>query len=169
MGKKLQVWLPFMFAIVMVAGMMVGYKLRENTSLPGFFRSSTKTPIQEVLDLINMKYVDKVTTDTLGNKIIDDVLSELDPHSVYIPAKQLDDVTDDMRGNFGGIGVEFQIFSDTLNIINVLPGGPSDKAGLKIGDQMVRVNDSINIAGKKLESENIRKLLRGKKGTDVKV
>jgi carboxyl-terminal processing protease len=65
--------------------------------------------------------------------------------------------------------VEFQIFSDTLNIINVLPGGPSDKAGLKIGDQMVRVNDSINIAGKKLESENIRKLLRGKKGTDVKV
>ena len=116
-----------------------------------------------------MKYVDKVTTDTLGSKIIDDVLSELDPHSVYIPAKQLDNVTEDMRGNFGGIGVEFQIFTDTLNIINVLPGGPSDKAGLKIGDQMLRVNDSINIAGKKLESENIRKLLRGKKGTEVKV
>ncbi len=169
MGKKLQVWLPLMFAIVMIAGMMIGYKLRENTSMPGFFRLSSKSPLQEVLDIIRMRYVDNVATDTLGNKMIDQILSKLDPHSIFIPAKDLDDINDDLRGNFSGIGVEFQIFYDTLNIINVLPTGPADKAGLKMGDKIIKVNDTITIAGKKLEAEKIRRVLRGKRGTDVKV
>jgi carboxyl-terminal processing protease len=169
MSKKLQVWLPLMFSIVMVVGMVIGYKLRENTTVPGFFRLSSKSPIQEVLDIIRMKYVDDVGTDTLGNKIIQDVLNKLDPHSVYIPAKDLEDVNDDMRGNFSGIGVEFQIFYDTLNVLNVLPGGPSDKAGLMMGDKIIKVNDTITIAGKKLEAEKIRRVLRGKRGTNVKV
>jgi carboxyl-terminal processing protease len=169
MGKKLQVWLPLMFSLVMVVGMVIGYKLRENTTVPGFFRLSSKSPIQEVLDIINMKYVDKIGTDTLGNNIIEEVLSKLDPHSIYIPAKDLEAVTDDMRGNFSGIGVEFQIFHDTLNILNVLPGGPSDKAGLQMGDKIIKVNDTINIAGRKIEAEKIRRVLRGKRGTDVKV
>lgn len=169
MGKKLQVWLPLMFAIVMVAGMVIGYKLRENTSMPGFFKMHSKTPVQEVLDIIRMKYVDDVATDTFGTKIIEDVLDNLDPHSVYIPAKDLAEMNDDLRGNFSGIGVEFQIFHDTLNVINVLPGGPSDKAGMKMGDKIIVVNDTIAIAGKNLKPENIRTILRGKKGTTVKV
>ena len=157
MGKKLQVWLPLMFSVVMVIGMVIGYKLRENTSMPGFFRMSSKSALQEVLDIVRMKYVDDIGTDTLGNKIIDEVLGKLDPHSVFIPAKDLEAINDDLRGNFSGIGVEFQIFYDTLNIIHVLPGGPSDKAGLKMGDKMIKVNDSVTLAGTNYSADNIRK------------
>jgi carboxyl-terminal processing protease len=168
-NRKLQVWLPILFAVVMVSGMSIGYKLRENTSMPGFFKMATKTPMQEVLDLIDMKYVDPVQTDTLGYKVIQNMLTKLDPHSIYIPSEELREVNDDLRGNFGGIGVEFQIFYDTVNVLNVVQGGPSDKAGLQVGDKLIRVNDTVIIAGKKLEPESIRKQLRGESGSVVKV
>ncbi len=168
-NRKLQVWLPALFAVVMVAGMAIGYKLRENTSMPGFFKMADKSPMQEVLDLINMKYVDSVRIDTLGDKLIQNMLNKLDPHSIYITADQLNDVNDDLRGNFSGIGVEFQIFYDTVNVLNVIKDGPSDKAGLQVGDKIIRVNDTTLIAGKKLQPDNIRKLLRGERGSNVKV
>lgn len=168
-NRKLQVWLPVLFAVVMVLGMSIGYKLRENTSMPGFFKMGTKTAMQEVLDLINMKYVDPVSTDTLGDKVIQNMLTKLDPHSVYIPVEELREVNDELRGNFGGIGVEFQIFYDTVNVLNVVQSGPSDKAGLQVGDKIIKVNDTITIAGRKLKPENIRKLLRGESGSVVKV
>ncbi len=165
----MQVWLPVLFALVMVAGMTIGYKLRENTSMPGFFKMSRKSPMQEVLDLIQLKYVDAVGTDTLGNKVIQDMLSKLDPHSIYIPSSRLRDINDELRGNFTGIGVEFQVFYDTVNILNVLKGGPSDIAGLKVGDRIITVNDTSSIAGKKIKPDGIRKLLRGETGSEVKL
>src|SRR5215831_3016806 len=131
-NKKLQVWLPLLFALVMIIGMTLGYKLRDNTQTArSFFQFSVKrSPIQEVLDLIMLKYVDKVDTDTLGNSAIQDMLARLDPHSNFIPAVDLGEINDDLKGNFQGIGIEFQIFKDTVNVVSVLPGGPSEKAGL---------------------------------------
>ena len=168
-NKRLQVWLPLLFSIVMVLGMVVGYKLREDTSMQGFFKLSNKNALQQVLDLVELKYVDKVDTDTLGANAIQNILTKLDPHSIYIPASDLMQVNDDLRGNFSGIGVEFQMFYDTVNVLNVLPGGPSEKAGLLVGDKIITVNDSVQISGKKLNPDDIRKYLRGERGSSVKV
>jgi carboxyl-terminal processing protease len=168
-NKKLQVWLPLLLSIIMVAGMVIGYKLREESGIKNFFTINSKTSFEEVLDLVKLKYVDKVGTDSLGNNAINDLLHHLDPHSVFIPATDLDYVNDDLRGNFSGIGIEFQMFYDTVNVLNVLPGGPSERAGLQVGDKFLKVNDSISIAGKHLEPNDIRKLLRGANGSMVKL
>jgi carboxyl-terminal processing protease len=167
--KRLQVWMPLLFSIVMIVGMVIGFRLRENTRTGGsFFKMAKRTPLQEVLDLINMKYVDSVNTDTLGNDAIQEMLTHLDPHSVYIPASMLQEVNEDLEGNFEGIGVEFQIIKDTVHVVNVLPKGPSDEAGVKIGDRFVKVGDSL-VAGNDITTERIKKLLRGPGGSSVKV
>ncbi len=168
-NRKLQVWLPLLFSITMVFGMAVGYRLRENTNMPGFFRTANKSAMQEVLDLISLRYVDNVGVDTLSNKTIQNMLNRLDPHSIYIPASKLSTINDGLRGNFSGIGVEFQMFYDTVNVLNVLPGGPSEKAGMQVGDKIIKVNDTINIAGTKMNTDAIRKALRGETGSKVKV
>ncbi|MEO6916363.1 MAG: S41 family peptidase [Chitinophagaceae bacterium] len=165
--KKLQVWLPLMFAIVMIAGMAIGFKLRENTRTTGsFFYREKRSPLQQVLDLINLKYVDPVKTDTLADEAIEQMLSHLDPHSVYIPPVQLSEVNEDLQGEFQGIGVEFHILNDTVNVVNVLEGGPSEKAGLLVGDQFLTLQDQP-LTGKNLTPDKIRKLLRGPGATTV--
>lgn len=167
--KRLQVWMPLLFSIVMIVGMVIGFRLRENTRTgSSFFKMAKRTPLQEVLDLINMKYVDSVNTDTLGNDAIQEMLTHLDPHSIYIPASMLQEVNEDLEGNFQGIGVEFQIIKDSVHVVNVLPKGPSDDAGLKIGDRFVKVGDSL-VAGNDISTERIKKLLRGTGGSSVKV
>jgi carboxyl-terminal processing protease len=166
--KKLQVWLPLLFAIVMMVGMLIGFRLRGNIRPTGFFKTRKQTPVQEVMDLVTMKYVDPIATDTLGENAIDGMLSHLDPHSVYIPPADLSEVNEDLQGNFEGIGVEFQIFDDTVNVMNVLAGGPSDKAGLKVGDKFIKVDDSV-VAGNGITNDRIRKLLRGPGASKVTV
>ena len=168
-NKKLHVWLPLLFSIIMVIGMVVGYKLRENSGVKNFFTISNKSPMQEVLDLIRLRYVDKVPVDSIGDNAINNLLHQLDPHSVFIASSEIDYVNDDLRGNFSGIGVEFQIFNDTVNVLNVLPAGPSERAGLQVGDKFIKVNDSIAVAGKHLQADDIRKLLRGESGSLVKL
>ncbi|HYF31297.1 MAG TPA: S41 family peptidase [Chitinophagaceae bacterium] len=167
--KRLQVWLPLLFALVMIVGMIIGFRLRKNIrSDSNFFGFSKETPLQEVLDIINRNYVDAVNTDTLGNDAIQEMLTHLDPHSVYIPASILKEVNEDLEGNFQGIGVEFQIIKDTVHVVNVLPKGPSDEAGLKIGDRFLQVEDSV-VAGTNITTEKIKKLLRGPGGSKVNV
>ncbi len=168
-NKKLQVWLPLLLSIIMVAGMVIGYKLREESGIKNFFTINNKTSFQEVIDLIKLKYVDRVGADSLSNDAINDLLHHLDPHSVYIPASDLDYINDDLRGNFSGIGIEFQIFYDTVNVLNVLPEGPSERAGLQVGDKFIKVNDSVSIAGKHLQPIDIRRMLRGANGSIVKL
>jgi len=166
--KKLQVWLPLLFAIVMMVGMVIGFRLRGNLRPAGFFLTRKETPVQEVMDLISMKYVDSLPPDSLSNDAIDGMLTHLDPHSLYIPPADLSEVNEDLQGNFEGIGVEFQIFDDTVNVMNVLPGGPSDKAGLRVGDKFLKVGDSV-VAGNGINNERIRSLLRGPGASQVMV
>ena len=158
--KKLNFWLPLLFAVVMILGMLIGFRLYPNTSTGGFFKTGKLSPVQQVLDIIQDKYVDTVRGDSLDEEAIQGILRHLDPHSYYIPAVDQVEMNEDLQGNFQGIGVEFQILSDTVNITNVLAGGPSDKAGLLVGDKIIRVNDSI-VAGNGITVERIKKLLRG--------
>lgn len=168
-NKKIQVWLPLIFSVVMITGMFFGFKLHQQTgSRDGFFRNSKKSSLQEALDLIRNRYVDVVAMDSLQNDALSDVMSHLDPHSVFIPASNVSEMNEDLVGNFEGIGVEFNIFEDTVHVIYVVPEGPSDKAGLKIGDRIIRVNDSL-IVSKILPSADIRKMIRGKNGSRVKL
>ncbi len=168
-SKKLQVWLPVLFSVVMVLGMMIGYQLKDKTLGNRFFNLNRRTSLQELVELVKGRYVDKISGDSINQLAASELLSHLDPHSVYIPADHLKEVNEEMMGNFQGIGVEFQMLDDTVNVMHVIDGGPSAKAGLEVGDKLLKVNDSVTIAGKKMGSEDIRKQLRGLAGTDVKI
>jgi len=167
-NKKVQVWLPLLFSLTMIAGMYLGYKMRDNMPGKSFFYLEKRRPVQEIMDLIQNKYVDEVKIDALADTAIQAMLNKLDPHSVFIPAEKLDGINEDLAGKFYGIGVEFNIFNDTINVINVLKDGPSFKAGLQTGDKFLRVEDSV-VAGNKIDGDRIRKLLRGDRGSLVNI
>src|SRR5690242_15269033 len=121
-NKKLQVWLPLIFSLIMISGMFFGFKLHQQTgSAQGFFKVDKKTSLQEAMDLIKNRYVDSVKMDSLQNDALEDMVDHLDPHSVYIPASNVSEANEDIIGNFEGIGVEFNIFEDTVNVIYVIP------------------------------------------------
>ena len=163
-NKKLQVWLPLILSVCMVAGMFIGYRIKGNMPNTGIFFTERPRPVQEVMDLIKREYVDKENEDSLGDIAIQAMLARLDPHSVYLPAQELQQVNEDMEGKFYGIGIEFNIFNDTINVLNVLPGGPSDKAGLQVGDKFLKVGDSV-VAGVHITAGKIKKILRGSGGS----
>jgi carboxyl-terminal processing protease len=167
-NKKLQVWLPLILSVVMILGMVFGFKLHQQTGSKDFFQRDRTTTLQETMDLIKSRYVDSVAIDSLKEDAINAVMEHLDPHSVYIPASNVSEANEDLQGGFEGIGVEFNLFRDTVNVIYVIPDGPSEKAGLKIGDKIIAVNDSL-IVSKTLPVQNIRRMIRGKSGSDVRL
>jgi len=167
-NKKLQVWLPLIFSVVMIAGMFFGYNMGNSGSSKGFLKTGRSTALQETLDLVRMKYVDKVNLDSMQTGAIKEIMNELDPHSVYFPPVELKAANEDLAGNFDGIGVEFNVFDDTVNIVYVVPGGPSDKAGLLIGDKLVAVNGSSLII-KENETSRIKELIRGERGSVAEI
>ncbi len=167
--KKLQVWWPLWLSLTLILGMWAGYSLKKNIpDSQGFLQRPRRTSVQEVMDLLQRKYVDSVHADSLTDEAIEAMLQELDPHTVYIPAVYTEEANEDLKGNFEGIGVEFYIIDDTVNAVNVLTDGPSDKAGLKLGDKFLKVGDSL-VAGNGITPERIRKLLRGEGGSTVSV
>lgn len=168
-NNKVKVWLPLMFSVVMVLGMIIGYQLRDKTQGSRFLTINKRTALQELVELIRNKYVDPVKVDSITQVTADELLSRLDPHSVYIPAKDLMEVNEELMGNFQGIGVEFQLLNDTVHVMNVMKGGPSEKAGIMVGDRLIKVDDSIVIAGKKIKPDDVRAILRGPAESKVQV
>ncbi|RBL88722.1 S41 family peptidase [Chitinophaga flava] len=167
-NRKLNVFLPLLFAVVLAIGMFLGHKMPgSNTGgTTVFFTKPSKGALQEVMDLIKTKYVDTLDADKVQQEAIEGLLAHLDPHSIYIPPSQLQSVNEDLEGNFEGIGVEFNITADTVNVVSVLSGGPSEAAGLQTGDKILRVNDTL-VAGNGITPERVRKLLRGPAGSVV--
>ena len=168
-ANKLRAWLPLLMSVAMTVGILLGYRIRGNIPTGGgLFHSAAATPVQEVMELIRGRYVDRVDPDTLSEDAISALLDRLDPHSVYIPARELRDVNEDLSGGFEGIGVEFNVFEDTAHVLFVINDGPSEKAGLQTGDRFLKVEDSL-VAGTGITSDGIRSLLRGQGGTKVRV
>ncbi len=122
----------------------------------------------EVLHYIDKMYVDTANTDQLTNTAIKKMLADLDPHSQYIEAKDVEESNQFIKGNFEGIGISYNLIHDTLTVIQAVPGGPSEKVGIFPGDKIVSV-DGISICGKNAKTSKIQKLLRGEKGTKVEV
>ncbi len=168
-NRKLKVFLPLLFALVLALGMFLGHKMpAARNSDSAIFFTNRRGSLQEVMDLLKYKYVDTLDLGEAQEEAIEGLLSHLDPHSVYIPPANVQEVNEDLDGNFEGIGVEFNIIRDTVNILNVIAGGPSDAAGVLTGDKILTVNDSVNVAGKGITAEKIRKLLRGPRNSTVK-
>ncbi|CAN5837914.1 S41 family peptidase [soil metagenome] len=142
--------------------------MRDEIPGKGFFEKEKRRPIQEVMDLIQNKYVDTVDMNNLADTAIHAMLAKLDPHSVFIPAKELEQVNEEIAGSFFGIGIEYNVFNDSMHVINVLKDGPSFKAGIKTGDRLLKANGII-ISGRKIPTDSIRTILRGTIGSTVDV
>ena len=166
--KRLQVWLPLLFSIVMSAGIFIGYKMRDHIPGKSFFYLEKRRPVEEIMDLVESKYVDDVKINSLTDTAIEAMLSRLDPHSVFIPADELEQYNEEIQGSFYGIGIEFNIFDDTLNVTNVLKDGPGYIAGVKVGDKILKADNTL-LAGRKMDGDSIRRVLRGDRGSKVSV
>ena len=157
------VWLPLIIAVSVAAGILVGVELNGHRNI-----SAAHQKFSDILNLIHNEYVDDVNLDSIIETTLPDLISNLDPHSVYIPASELQAVNADLVGSFSGIGISFTMFTDTATVNEVIPGGPSEKAGLLPGDRIVTVDDSL-VAGVEFPDRNLVKMLRGDKGTTVKL
>jgi len=169
MNEKMnKIYLPLLFAVVLVGGILLGKALNNNPHENYSQVYQVNDKLGRIIDYVENRYVDTVSRAKLEESAIPAILEELDPHSVYIPAKEMLSVNEDMRGNFEGIGITFIQQEDTVIITSIISGGPSDKLGLLAGDRIIKVNDTI-IVGKNIPSNDIVKKLKGEKGTKVKV
>lgn len=161
--------LPLVAALALAAGIVIGIWLPDRNSAPqqtGFRVKSDK--INSILNIIEADYVDTVNRAELVEAAIPAILKKLDPHSVYIPAKDLQRANEPLQGNFDGIGISFNMLTDTILVISTIPGGPSEKVGLMAGDKIIYVNDSL-VAGRKLSDEKVMGMLKGPRGTVVRI
>ncbi len=160
---------PFLLAVSLVAGVLIGtfYAQHFAGNKLGIINTSSNK-LNALLHIINEQYVDTVRIADLVEEAMPQILSELDPHSSYIPAKDLEAVNADLKGSFSGIGVQFTIQDDTIHINSVIQGGPSEKVGLLAGDRIVSVDDSAFVGKIVTNSEAMRRL-KGEKGSKVKL
>ena len=167
--RKIVIWMPVLLAAAIILGIFLGTKLQNQMHFGTRITQGTGTnKIGLIMNLIEGNYVDTVDSKKLVEAAIPEILKQLDPHTVYIPAKDMQEVSEEMSGNFSGIGVQFSIQNDTIMVIDVISGGPSQKLGIRAGDRIVKVNDSI-MTGVKVTNEKVLKKLRGAKGTKVNV
>ena len=162
-------FIPFLLAICLIAGIAIGtfYANHFSGNKLGIINTSSNK-LNALLRIIDDQYVDTVNISDLVEEAMPQILSELDPHSSYIPAKDLEAVTADLKGSFSGIGIQFTIQNDTIHVNNVIQGGPSEKVGLMAGDRIVEVDDSAFV-GKIVTNEEAMKRLKGEKGSKVKL
>lgn len=165
-NSSYQISLPLILCIGLAAGVLIGASLT-NKSGSGDIGNDVQK-FREVLSLVKNEYVDEAKTDVLVEDAIKHMLGKLDPHSSYLSAKDQVSANEDLRGNFEGIGIEFNIFHDTLVVVAALSGGPSESVGLRSGDKIVKVND-VNIASVGLSYPDVQRHLKGPKGTEVKI
>ncbi len=173
---KKEIWTPLLLSLTMVVGIAVGMKLKNEPLIniaPKSSDSKTNAEeiigqgrMEEILRYVDAKYVDPLSDKILVENAINNLLQELDPHSVYIPAENLKDVSEDLEGEFEGVGIETIIIDDTINIITPLSNSPASTAGLLPGDKIIAIGDSTAIGKDKRWFNN---KLRGKKGTTLKL
>jgi carboxyl-terminal processing protease len=160
---------PLVYALLVSFGCILGISISKISSEKhkGVF-NVTVSKVDEIMDFIRYKYVDTISDKELTEKTIESLLSNLDPHSVYIPEREMSAETELLEGNFEGIGVEFYIVKDTISIVAAIPGGPSEQIGIISGDRIIKINDTI-VAGIKITNQQVMRKLKGTGGTQVKV
>jgi carboxyl-terminal processing protease len=168
-NSRRSVYLPLLVAFSVVTGILVGIYLPRKNNVPQQLGIRSKhDKINMILNKIESDYVEEVKRDDLVESAIPAILKKLDPHSVYIPARDLRRANESIEGNFEGIGISFNMLTDTILVISTIPGGPSEKLGLQAGDKILYVNDSL-VAGKGISDEDVMGMLKGPRGTVVDV
>lgn len=175
-NNKKGLWFPTLAAVMLAVGLWMGLSLgsklphNNNRPTPQEYPSAQRggSKIDQTLSLIDRLYVDRVDTDSIVENLMHEMLSQLDPHSTYIPAKDMQEINEPLEGEFDGIGVVFNMTTDTVVVLNTVAGGPSYKAGILAGDRIVIV-DGDTVAGRKMPQDDVIGRLRGKRGTKVKV
>lgn len=164
------IYFPILFSLVFILGIFLGTKLDFTVPVESGFPMPQKrfSKLNEIINYIEQEYVDSVSKEELVEKTIHDLLQELDPHSYYISAADIKAMNEPLEGNFEGIGIEFSIQKDTIVVINPIAGGPSEMLGIQAGDRIIKV-DGKDVASTKITNNDVMGLLRGKRGTKVKV
>ena len=157
------IWFPLVISISIAAGILIG----NHISTKKFILDKDRK-INTVLNIIESEYVDSVDIKDLVERTIPKIVANLDPHSYYIPAKDVKSVNDELEGSISGIGISFIMANDSAQVVEVIPNGPAEKAGILAGDRIVSVNDSI-ITGSTVSSEKVQSLIRGAKDTKVTI
>jgi carboxyl-terminal processing protease len=166
--KKINIWLPLLFSLTMIVGMFFGYKMRDTMPGKKFFSIQKANTLQEISDLLSSRYVDKVDFQNLTDTAIEAILSKLDPHTVHIPAKELEGINEDIQGSFVGIGIMYNMIADSLHVIQIVPKGPAEKAGIQVGDIILKAGDSV-LSGNKTSVDKIRNVLHGSNKSTIAI
>lgn len=160
-------YIPLIVGIAIATGVFIGGKLNFTDNSDRLFTSNgKKDKLNRLIDYIDYEYVDDVNTDSIVDVTVNGILNNLDPHSTYIPKSEMQRVTDNMKGDFIGIGVSFYTYKDTIAIIRPVEGGPSEKAGIKSGDRIIMV-DGDSVFGREWSNDAIITKLKGEKDTKV--
>lgn len=169
---KKNIFIAAVYAAVLALGIFLGQNFSDenlpigNTSIIPLGLADKTSKVQNVLQIVEGRYVDKVAMDTLQDYAITEILQHLDPHSTYLSPRKVQSINESLQGSFDGIGIEYYLINDTLLVTNLVPEGPADKAGIKRGDRIVWVND-VQVSGVKITKQKISELVRGKRGTTV--
>jgi carboxyl-terminal processing protease len=160
------------YSAILILGMFLGYKFIKMQDFDlvknrKFVNNNTEK-LDEILHIINKNYVDEINTDSMQNLPIDSVLHKLDPHSIYLPPADVKDLSEDLDGNFEGVGVEYYMLNDTMMVTGVVKDGPAYHAGIKLGDKILSIDSTI-VSGKNLPKEKLSGRFKGKSGTGVNV
>ena len=173
-NNKHTILFPLILAVGIVLGILLGQFVGRNKvesqirTLISRGGLNTTNKIMQTCMLVEHKFVDSISMDSLAELVIPLLVKELDPHSIYIPAHEMQQVNEPLEGEFDGIGITFNAATDTVVVLSVIPNGPSAKAGLVAGDRIIEINDTI-VAGVKMPQNDIVKRMRGKRGTEVKL
>ena len=155
------IWLPLVISMAVVLGLFIGNRISPNK-----YVADNDRKINAILSLINQDYVDSTNIKDLIEMSIPEILSNLDPHTIYLSADELRASTENMNGVISDIGIQSEVMSDTVVVVEVIPGGPAAKVGIKPGDRIVKINDT-ETTGEKVSKGTVMKLLRGPKGSKV--
>lgn len=167
--KKTSRYMPILMTLCIVIGILIGNFFANHFSGNRLnIINSGSNRLNNLLHIIDDQYVDKVNIDSLVDQAIPQILAELDPHSVYISAKDVQSANDDLKGSFSGVGIEFTIRQDTIHVQNVIKNGPAERAGLLAGDKIVSV-DGKSFVGKVVTNDEAMRRLKGPKDTKVKI
>ena len=169
MKKKQQYLWPTILAATLAVGVFIGGKLHFNDSPEKLFTTnSKKDKLNRLIDYIDYEYVDEINTDSIVDVAVNNILDKLDPHSVYIPKKDMAKVSENMKGDFVGIGISFFMENDTISVVRTIENGPSYNKGIEPGDRILMA-DNVALFGQKLPNDVIIDRLKGKRGTPVKL
>jgi carboxyl-terminal processing protease len=161
-------YLPIVIGAALALGVLIGGLLTSNNESQFLVKNNSKNKLNKLIDFIDNEYVDAVDTDSIVNKTVNSIMGQLDPHSIYVPPKEQQQVAESMKGDFVGIGVNFYMYNDSLAIIRPVENGPSAKVGIKSGDRILYAGKT-KLFGRKLPTDSLFSFLKGEKGSEVEL